>query len=99
MNWIWERVPSVPLEIRNGIVSAVVVYGAHYGSTKIYSEFCVPNGLWGFVSGFFTTGSPICSVALQIIDHTGSAYTTAISVGLTTFLLNLIGGRRNPRAT
>jgi hypothetical protein len=70
--------------------SIVTVYGAHYGSLKLYNEFCVPDGVWGFFSGIVTTGSPGCNLALKVAEYTGTTYTSIISVGITRLVLDLL---------
>ncbi len=72
------------------ILSFGMVYVAHYSSVKLYDNFCVPDGLWGFVSGLVTTGSPVCNVALKVAENTGTSYNTVLTVGLTRFILDLV---------
>lgn len=76
--------------IIKSIASLGVVYTAHYSSIKVYDNFCVPDGAWGYIMGLLTAGSPVCNVALKVAENTGTSYTTVLTVGLTRFLLDLI---------
>ena len=76
--------------IWKGIVSVSTIYATHYGSLKLYSHFCVPDGIWGFLTGSITAGSPLCDTALKVAQNTGITYTSAITVGLTRFILDLL---------
>ena len=63
-------------------LSAVLAYSTHYGVTKLYSEFCIPSGVYGFIQGGLTAGSPICSTALSFMSSTHNAYSTIILASL-----------------
>lgn len=63
-------------------LSTVLAYSTHYGVTKLYSEFCIPSGVYGFIQGSLTTGSPICSTALSFMSSTHTAYSTIILASL-----------------
>jgi hypothetical protein len=73
-----------------GIASAVIAYTAHYGMVKVYSVACVPDGVWGFVQGLVTTGSPLCHAGVQIISQTQLAYSSVVTMGLTRLVLDWI---------
>jgi len=76
--------------IVKSIVSLGMVYSAHYGSIKVYDNFCVPDGVWGYITGLLTAGSPVCNVALKVAENTGASYTTVLTVGLTRFLIDML---------
>ena len=76
--------------VAKNVVSMGIVYSAHFVSVKLYSNFCVPDGAWGFITGILTTGSPVCNVALKVAENTSVSYTTVLSVGLTRFILDLL---------
>jgi hypothetical protein len=76
--------------IIKSFVSIGLVYTTHYASIKVYDTFCVPDGIWGFITGLLTTGSPACNVALKVAENTGASYTAVLTVGLTRFILDLI---------
>ncbi len=63
-------------------LSAVLAYSTHYGVTKLYSEFCIPSGVYGFFQGGLTAGSPICSTALTFMTSTHNAYSAIILASL-----------------
>ena len=71
--------------------AAAIVYVVHYVSIKAYDHFCVPDGLWGFVSGILTTGSPICNVLLKVVSHTEISHSSAILFGLSRFIIDKLG--------
>lgn len=74
--------------ILKSVASTGIIYLAHYATTKYYNHFCIANGTWGFISGLFTTGSPMCHVAVTVLQNTEIAYTSAFSIGLTRFILD-----------
>ena len=71
--------------------AAAIVYAVHYAGIKAYDHFCVPDGVWGFISGILTTGSPVCSVALKVVQHTEVSYSSAILLGVSRFIIDLLG--------
>jgi hypothetical protein len=76
--------------ILKSVASTGLIYLTHFATTKYYNHFCIANGTWGFVSGLFTTGSPMCHVAVTVLHNTEIAYTSAFSIGLTRFILDAI---------
>lgn len=70
--------------------SVIVTYGAHYGISKFYNEFCLPNGIYGFLQGFINAGSPTCSTALKIMTASQDSYTTMITMGISSFFMDLL---------
>ena len=80
---MWEAVLK-------GLTTAAVAYTTHYGVTKLYNEFCVPDGFWGFLQGAVTTGSPVCSAGVQLIQNTQVSYSTVVLMGLTRFVVDLV---------
>ena len=76
--------------IIKSVASVAMVYSAHYTSIKVYDNFCVPDGVWGYITGLITAGSPACNVALKVAENTGASYTTVLTVGLTRFILDLV---------
>jgi len=56
----------------------------HWSSVRSYSAFCVPEGLQGWIVTIFTTGSPICSFNLLIMEFTAQYYIQAwVLLGIT----------------
>lgn len=70
--------------------SAAIAYSTHYGVTKLYSNFCVPDGFWGYVQGAITAGSPVCQAGVQVIQHTQMSYSTLIMMGATRIFLDAL---------
>ena len=77
-------------EIGKTLATIVVTYTAHYASTKAYSRFCVPDGLWGYVQGFLTTGSPLCSATLSYASNSQNSYATIITMAVSRIAIELI---------
>lgn len=76
--------------VAKNVISLGLVYSTHFVSVKLYNNFCIPDGAWGFITGLLTTGSPACNVALKVAENTSVSYTTVLTVGLTRFILDLI---------
>lgn len=82
-----------------GLLTASVAYSTHYGVTKLYNEFCVPNGIWGFFQGAVTTGSPVCAAGMTVMQTTQVSYSTVILMGLTRFVVDLVAPGAGAAAT
>jgi hypothetical protein len=78
------------VEIGKTLATIVVTYTAHYASTKAYSSFCVPDGLWGYVQGLLTTGSPMCSATLTYASNSQNSYATIITMAVSRIAIELI---------
>ena len=76
--------------LAKGAVSAIIAYTAHYGTAKLYGQFCVPDGFWGFLQGFVTTGSPVCKAGLEVMTSTQISYSTVAFLGITRFIVDLM---------
>jgi hypothetical protein len=76
--------------ISRAVLSAALTYVAHYGVTKLYSSFCVPNGVWGFFQGSIITGSPMCASALTVMTNTHSAYSAMVLAGVSRFVVDIV---------
>jgi hypothetical protein len=70
--------------------SAVLAYSTHYGMTKLYSNMCVPDGIWGYLGGMVSTGSPVCQAGVHIISNTQISYSSIIMMGASRILVDLI---------
>ena len=77
-------------EVGKTLATIVVTYTAHYASTKAYSSFCVPDGLWGYVQGFLTTGSPLCSATLTYASNSQNSYATIITMAVSRIAIEFI---------
>ena len=71
-------------------LAAMIAYSTHYGVTKVYSIFCVPDGLWGFIQGSITSGSPVCSSTFSIMSHTHITYSTIVLTSLSRLLIDAL---------
>ena len=78
--------------VAKALLTAVFTYGTHYGITKAYSNYCIPDGLWGFLQGTLTTGSPICATLFSSMSQSQTSYgtiiVTTLSSGIADILLN-----------
>jgi hypothetical protein len=72
------------------LASAVIAYSVHYSAVKMYDSVCVPDGIWGYVQGLFTMGSPICQAGVQIIQSTQVSYSSMMMMGITRFALDFV---------
>jgi hypothetical protein len=68
----------------------LLTYTSHYGAAKIYSSLCVPNGIWGYIQGMFTTGSPICAATLSYVSNSQSSYATIITMTISRAVMDAI---------
>lgn len=76
--------------IGKALLSAVIAYSAHYSVAKVYNDFCVPDGFWGFIQGLVTTGSPMCKAGMEVMSHTQVSYSTVILMGVTRIILDWV---------
>jgi hypothetical protein len=71
-------------------VSAVIAYSTHYGVSKLYNAMCIPDGVWGYLQGFATTGSPVCQAGMQIMSSTQLSYSSIIMMGVSRIIVDVI---------
>jgi hypothetical protein len=86
-----EKKVNGPKELMKMLLSVVLVYSAHYATSKVYDNLCVPDGLTGYLQGFITTASPWCKMSLDIMKATENHYSSVILVGLSRILLSGVG--------
>ena len=89
VRWVWDLVAPVYNKIKEYTIFAysyikyglpfVLVYLIHIISTNVYANLCANLSFVGFVNSLFLIGSPICSMILQIITHTNTAFIAIIS--------------------
>ena len=79
---------SMATAIYKTLLAAIMAYASHYGITKVYSEFCVPSGVMGFVQGIITAGSPVCSTAFSVMSNTHITYSTIILTSLSRLMID-----------
>ena len=54
----------------------------------MYDAVCVPDGMWGYVQGLVTMGSPMCQVGVHVIQSTQVSYSSMLMMGLTRVALD-----------
>jgi hypothetical protein len=77
--------------LAKGALSAVIAYSTHYGVSKLYDKYCIPDGIWGYLQGMITAGSPVCQTAVNIISSTQVSYSTLITMGVSRLILDFFG--------
>jgi hypothetical protein len=76
--------------ITRGVLSGLLAYSIHYGTIKLYTTYCVPDGTWGFVQGMITAGSPVCQSALAIVSQTQLSYSSFVLFGVSRVVVDMI---------
>jgi hypothetical protein len=76
--------------IGRGVMSGLLAYSVHYGAIKTYSIMCVSEGVWGFIEGLVTAGSPVCQSLLTIASQSQVSYSAFILIGVTRVFVDLI---------
>ena len=77
-NKVKEYIITVYSYVKYGI-PFVLVYLIHIISTNVYANLCANLSIVGFINSLFLIGSPICSMILQIVTHTNTAFVAIIS--------------------
>ena len=70
--------------------SAILSYGTHYAMTKAYNYACVPDGVYGFLQGMITSGSPVCQAGVQVISSTQVSYSQLIIMGISRVVIDFV---------
>ena len=76
--------------IGKAIGSALISYSAHYGVAKLYNTACIPDGMWGFLHGMITAGSPVCQVGVQVMSATQVSYSSVVMMGISRIILDVV---------
>lgn len=76
--------------IGKALGSSLISYSTHYGMTKLYNAACVPDGVWGFLQGMVTSGSPVCQLGVQVISSTQVSYSSIIMMGISRIILDFV---------
>jgi hypothetical protein len=89
LRWVINTVAPVYNKIKEYTIFAysyikyglpfVLVYLIHIISTNLYATLCANLSVVGFMNSLFLIGSPICSMILQIVTHTNTAFIAIIS--------------------
>ena len=77
-------------QIAKATATALLSYGAHYGMVKVYNIMCVPDGIYGFLQGLVTSGSPVCQAGIQIISSTQVSYSQLIMMGISRIIIDVV---------
>lgn len=77
-------------------ITALVAYSSHFGITKLYTSICVPDGIYGYIQGFITTGSPVCSSLLSLMTNTQLTYSTLLVTSVARIMVDLLSGIQKP---
>ena len=73
-----------------GVLSVILTYTTHYGVSKMYDVYCVPDGFMGYLQGFITAGSPLCKSALHVLSSTQLSYSNMVTMGVSRFVLDWV---------
>ena len=76
--------------IARSLVAVGLNYGVHYGCARFYDMFCVPHSFAEIAQTLVSTASPVCSVALGVVQMTQSNYASIITVSLAGSLINVL---------
>jgi len=76
--------------ILKSAATALISYSAHYGMAKFYNFACVPDGIFGYLQGMVSAGSPVCQAGIQVLTHTQVSYSSMIMMGITRVAIDLI---------
>lgn len=71
-------------------LAGLMAYGVHYTTVKAYDTVCIPDGIWGFLQGFVTMGSPMCQMGVNLIKETQTSYSSFLLIGVSRFLIDMI---------
>ena len=61
------------------LIPFLIVYTLHIYSTHLYASLCANFSIIGFMNSLFMFDSPICSMILQIVTSTNTAFIAIIS--------------------
>jgi len=75
--------------ILKNIAAGLLAYSSHYAATKFYNYACVPDSFMGYISGIFTTGSPVCQSVVQVISNTQVSYSSIVLMSITRSVVEL----------
>jgi hypothetical protein len=67
-----------------------LTYSTHYGAIKLYSTFCIPDNLLGYLQGMITTGSPVCSATLAYASNSQTSYATIITMTISRAIMDAV---------
>jgi hypothetical protein len=62
-----------------------------WSSTQVYATYCVPPGLYGFVTSMITMDSSPCQAVFALISHSGTLYASMIAAVLFSIFASFSG--------
>uniref|UniRef100_A0A6C0HK60 Uncharacterized protein n=1 Tax=viral metagenome TaxID=1070528 RepID=A0A6C0HK60_9ZZZZ len=77
-------------EVGKTVAAVIVTYSAHYASIKVYSGVCVPDGILGYIQGFLSAGSPLCSATLAYASNSQNSYATLITMAVSRIAIDML---------
>jgi hypothetical protein len=72
------------------ILATLLTYSTHFGISQLYTSICIPEGFYGYIQGFMTMGSPLCSSLLTVMTHTQTTYGSLIITSLSGLLIDIL---------
>lgn len=76
------------------ILPPVLYLTLHWLLVRFYAWFCVPASFTGYLTSFMTTGSPICSFSLSLMERTSHMYFSSWVYALYVVIDLLVGQRK-----
>lgn len=61
---------------------SIFLGGIAWGSTRIYANYCVPEGFTGFLQSLVTMDSSPCQAVFALISHSNTLYASMIAAML-----------------
>jgi hypothetical protein len=71
-------------------LTALIAYSSHFSVTKLYNVICIRDGIYGFIEGLMTAGSPLCSSLLTVMTYTQVTYSTLLVTSITRILVDIV---------
>ena len=76
--------------IYKSVASAILAYSTNYGIAKFYNYACVHDGIWGFMNGFITMGSPVCQTSINLLQSTQLSYSSLLMSGISRAVVDVV---------
>lgn len=61
---------------------SIFLGGMAWGSTRVYANYCVPEGFTGFLQSLVTMDSSPCQALFSLISHSNTLYASMITAML-----------------
>jgi hypothetical protein len=76
--------------VAQSLLAVGLNYGIHYGAARFYDMYCVPHSFAEIAQTIVSTASPVCSVAIGVVQMTQSNYASIITVSLAGSLVGFL---------